>query len=114
MVQRILEFIGACGHVHILPGSNHSWQGCQKEEEISLVGSLCHTIPDASVCQYDDPGWLHSVHPITLPKVPVKPTVLLHDHTTCPVCKLLHQKAWRKEEELAQEETKLMLEQLRE
>lgn len=113
VVQCIFKFIGACGHVYLLPGSYHSWQGRQKKEEVSLVGSVCYPVPDAAVCQYDDPGRVYTVHPITLPTVPVKPTVLLHDYITCPICKLLHQKAWRKEEELAKEETKLMSEHLR-
>ena len=49
MVQRVSKFVGPCGHVHLLSGINHSRQGCQEEEEVSLVGSVRDTVPDASV-----------------------------------------------------------------
>ena len=72
------------------------------------MGSVCDTVPDASVCEYDDPVRLHTVHRITLPKVPIKSAVLLHDYTSGFVWKLLYEKAWREEEKLAQKETALM------
>ena len=78
------------------------------------MGSVCDAIPDASVCEYDDPVRIHTVHPITLPEVSIKSAVLLHDHTPGPVWKLLHEEAWREEKELAQKETALMANILRE
>ena len=100
VVQCIPELLGPCSHVHLLFGSQHCGQGCQEEEEVPVVGPLRHAIPDAAVCEHDDPSRVHTVHQIALPKISVKFAVLLHDHALGIVCKLLPQKAWGKEEEL--------------
>ena len=67
------------------------------------MGSVLDTVPDVSVCDYDDPSRLHLAG-VTISSLSVRLAVCVHDIPVGPFCKFLQKETWGQGPRHTQEE----------